>query len=470
MSSLDDAVTSDEPSSHDTIGHGGTEVDTPSRSFILRVSSGPDVDKWIEVGPGGAGRAFIGQSALADLSLSDNRVSRRHLALQVADGLLLMEDLGSTNGTFVNGLRIRSALLNGGESVRMGETTLAVEISGARTAARPSRASRFGRIIGDSLAMRRVYPLLEKLAASNVPMVIEGETGTGKELVAESIHETGPRADAPFVVFDCTTVPPNLLESALFGHERGSFTGAVSSRQGVFEQAHRGTLFLDEIGDLEFSLQAKLLRALERREVQRVGGSTWTKVDVRIVAATRRDLEKMIQARTFRDDLFYRLAVARVELPALRDREGDVEILARYFWQQLGGTSDTFPSHALPGLLGYNWPGNVRELFNKVSQLMALGELSYPPSRQSPPAGSLGSNDGGPPSEQFQRAQDVIQAVIDKEVPFPQARNRVMREFERRFLEAILARHGGNVSKASRASGIQRRFFYVLRARQVDEG
>jgi two-component system, NtrC family, response regulator HydG len=440
----------------------GPEAGPSAQDFSLRVVAGPDVDKTLLVHAGAATRSYLGKSPISDLCLSDLRVSRRHLALEVAGKQLLVEDLGSTNGTFVNGLQVRSAFLNGGETLRLGDTSITVHAHTDGSAPKLPDASRFGRVIGDSVAMRKIYPLLAKLAASSVPMVIEGETGTGKELVAEAIHEAGPRADAPFVVFDCTTVPPNLVESALFGHERGSFTGAVSARQGVFEQAHKGTLFLDEIGDLEIALQAKLLRALERREVQRVGGSTWLKVDVRIVAATRRDLEKMIQAQTFRDDLFYRLAVARVELPSLRSRDGDIEVLAKYFWQQLGGIIDELPPNAMAGFKAYDWPGNVRELYNAVSHTMALGELSHLPSRSSASlvTETLPSTRAEPPSA------DVIQSVIDQEVAFPEARNKVMREFERRFLQAILERHGGNVSKASRASGIQRRFFYVLRARQ----
>ena len=433
----------------------------PSVDFSLR-STGAAPEKALLVHAGAATRFYIGKSPLSDLCLPDVRVSRRHVGLEVVGKQLFVEDLGSTNGTFVNGLQVRAAFLNGGETIRVGDTTIVVQPLGEASPSLP-QASRFGRVIGDSVAMRRIYPLLAKLAASSVPMVIEGETGTGKELVAEAIHEAGPRSDAPFVVFDCTTVPPNLVESALFGHERGSFTGAVTARQGVFEQAHKGTLFLDEIGDLDIALQAKLLRALERREVQRVGGSTWLKVDVRIVAATRRDLEKMIQAQTFRDDLFYRLAVARVELPSLRSRDGDIEVLAKYFWQQLGGIIDELPPNAMAGFKAYDWPGNVRELYNAVSHTMALGELSHLPSRSSASLITEPlpiSTRAGPP------AADVIQSVIDQQVAFPQARSKVMREFERRFLQAILERHGGNVSQASRASGIQRRFFYVLRSRQ----
>jgi two-component system, NtrC family, response regulator HydG len=443
-----------------TQARGSARASGATCEFLLQVTSGREIGKVLRV-PNGTERLFIGKSALSDLRLEDVRVSRRHAALEASGCRLHLTDLGSTNGTFVGGLQVGNAFLTGGESLRVGDTSISVSAVGVTSPLETSTLSRFGRAIGISAAMRRVYPRLAKLAASNVAMIVEGETGTGKEVVAESIHEASARADAPFVVFDCTTVPPNLVESALFGHERGSFTGAVTSRQGVFEQAHRGTLFLDEIGDLELGLQAKLLRALERREVQRVGGSTWIKVDVRIIAATRRDLEKMIQARTFRDDLFYRLAVARVELPPLRQRAGDVDVLARHFWTELGGAPENFPDHASAVFHAYDWPGNVRELYNTVSHMMALGEFAILPASRASVSVAVSKPTATPSS-----APDVIQSVIDAKSPFPQARERVMREFERRFLEAVLERYGGNISRAARESGIQRRFFYVLKGRQ----
>ncbi|MGH7270919.1 MAG: sigma 54-interacting transcriptional regulator, partial [Polyangiaceae bacterium] len=193
----------------------------------------------------------------------------------------------------------------------------------------------FGRMLGRSAEMRRLYPLCARLAQSEVSVVIEGETGTGKEVLAEALHEASLRAAGPFVVFDCAAVAPSLLESALFGHERGAFTGALAQRIGIFEQAHGGTLFIDEIGELDALLQPKLLRAIERGEVQRVGSSRWEKVDVRILAATRRNLDREVHAGRFRDDLFFRLAVVRIELPPLRERHGDVAVLSAHFWGQI---------------------------------------------------------------------------------------------------------------------------------------
>jgi DNA-binding NtrC family response regulator len=306
--------------------------------------------------------------------------------------------------------------------------------------------------------MRRLYPLCKKLAASDVPVVIEGETGTGKEVLAESIHESGTRANGPFVVFDCVAVPANLLEAALFGHERGAFTGAVDSKKGVFEQAAGGTLFIDEIGDLDLPLQAKLLRALERLEVRRVGGDKWIRVDVRVLAATRRDLDREVAAGRFRDDLFFRLAVARIELPPLRRRHGDVSVLATHFWKRLGGPSP-IPAGLLQRFESYAWPGNVRELHNAVARQIALGELSTE-------IGALRSSVPPPPTPAAANATaDVMEEILGRDLPFVQARDKLLDEFQRRYVERVLVQHGGNVTHAAEASGIARRYFQTIRAR-----
>jgi DNA-binding NtrC family response regulator len=289
-------------------------------------------------------------------------------------------------------------------------------------------------------------------------VVIEGETGTGKEALAESIHEMGPRAQGPFVVFDCTAVPPSLVEAELFGHERGAFTGATSARKGVFEQAHGGTLLIDEVGDLDLSLQPKLLRAIERFEVRRIGGDKWMRVDVRVLAATRRDLDREVQAGRFRDDLFHRLAVARIELPALRSRIGDVAVLATHFWQEMGGDARAIPRDLMQKWEDYDWPGNVRELKNTIARQLALGDLAdVRPERASlPPA---------PPPATGAPAQDAIDRFVDMGLPYPQARDRILDEFEQRFVARVLAMHGGDVARAAAASGIGRRYFQKLKAR-----
>jgi two-component system, NtrC family, response regulator HydG len=426
-----------------------------SPTFSLTVVDGADRGKAIFVAPGQALRVLAGQSPACDLRLTDRMVSRRHAAFELSGARLRVTDLESTNGTFVQGVGVLDAFLQGGEVVSLGSTAIRVDRVASAARAPLPLADRFGKLIGESPEMRALYPLCERLAASSVPSILEGETGTGKEVLAESLHEMGPRASGPFVVFDCTAVPPNLVESALFGHERGSFTGATEARRGVFEEAHGGTLLLDEIGDLDLPLQAKLLRAIERSEVQRVGGNRWIKVDVRVLSATRRDLDREIQAGRFRDDLFYRLAVTRIELPPLRKRAGDALVLARHFWARIAPRGAPFPVDFAQRIESYAWPGNVRELANSVARRVAIGEEA-PIHSVRPPS------DGAPTSA---RGGDAIEAVLAQDLPLPRARERVVEEFERRYVQRVLAAHNGNVSVAAAASGIARRYFQILRAR-----
>ena len=438
---------------------------TSGASFALVVADGPDRGKSFVVAPGQPSRVLAGASPACELRLTDRQVSRRHVAFELTGARLRVTDLGSTNGTFVQGVAMLDAYLGGGELVYIGQTTLRVDLVAAIEKVQLSAATRFGRLVGASAEMRKLYPLCERIAASNVPVIIEGETGTGKEVLAESLHEKGPRAGGPFVVFDCTAVPPNLVESALFGHERGAFTGATETRKGVFEEGIGGTILLDELGDLELALQAKLLRVLERSEVQRVGSNRWIRVDTRVLAATRRDLDHEIQAGRFRDDLYFRLAVARIELPPLRRRAGDVTVLAQHFWKQLAPKGIPFPATFAQRLEDYAWPGNVRELHNAVARRVALGDLaSIETARASAADSPLIAADSAPSSVQS-RGRDLIEEVLGLDLPLPRARQRVIDEFERRYMQRVLAEHGGNVGNAAAASGIARRYFQLLRAR-----
>ncbi|MBI5535197.1 MAG: sigma 54-dependent Fis family transcriptional regulator [Deltaproteobacteria bacterium] len=424
-------------------------------SFAVHVTAGPDQGKRFPIEPSAPVRVLLGSGPACEIRLTDRLVSRRHAALEHDGFGLRLTDLRSTNGTMINGVRIVEALLRGGETVCVGGTTLWVERVERDKEPSVPNASRFGRVLGGSLAMRRLYPLCERLATSDVPVLIEGETGTGKELLAESLHEASPRASLPFVVFDCSAISPSLIESHLFGHERGAFTGATSMRRGVFELADRGTLFIDEIGDLDLALQARLLRATERGEVCRVGGEKWIRVDVRIIAATRRDLDREVQAGRFRDDLFFRLAVARIELPPLRQRHGDIGLLARHFWQRLGVTARPIPYELFEKFDDLPWPGNVRELYNAVARRAALGELAQTPEPE--PAENLSDPDSPP--------DPFLQSVLAQELPFPAARQSVLNEFERRYVARVLDKHDGDAGKAAAASGIARRYFNLIRAR-----
>jgi len=427
----------------------------PSTSYSLTVLEGPDAGLRVALDGLAGGPVLVGKGPACVVRLSDAEVSRRHVSLESGERGLRMADLGSTNGTFVDGVEILEALLHGGERVRIGATVL--QIDARPSLPQPGRErteSSFGGLLGASAVMRRLYPLCRKLAMSMVPVVIEGETGTGKEVLAEALHEQGPRSAGPFIVFDCTAVPPNLVEAELFGHERGAFTGALATRKGVFELAEGGTLLIDEIGDLDLALQPKLLRAIERCEVRRVGSAQSIRVDVRLLAATRRDLDREVQSGRFRDDLFHRFTVARIELPPLRKRTGDVERLAAHFFRTLDPSAPAPSSTLLSKWRDYGWPGNVRELRNAVARQLALGELAH--------------QDATVPEDDETRTieHDIVKDVLALDLPLSLARQRVIDEFERRYVARVLDRHGGNVVQAARASGIARRYLQKLKARQ----
>jgi two-component system, NtrC family, response regulator HydG len=427
------------------------------RNFCLTITAGADSKGILVVAASHPGRVFVGRSSACDLVLRDRGVSRRHLALEVDGPWLRLYDLESTTGTRVNGVWVKEARLTGGEVIQIGDTHLSVEAGNGEGAPEGLDGAGFGRLRGVSREMRRLYPLCARLAASTVSVLIEGETGTGKEVLAEALHEQGPRASAAFVVFDCTAVPSQLIEAELFGHERGAFTGAMTSRRGLLEEADGGTLFIDEVGDLDLALQPKLLRALERREFRRVGGNRQISVDVRILAATRRDLEHEVQVGRFRDDLFHRIAVARIELPPLRRRRGDVVPLARSFAREMGG-DEPLPYELLMRWEDAPWPGNVRELRNAVARWLAVGDVrSGEPPPDPTPRRAIGSSG------------DVIEEVLASDEALPIGRQRVVAEYERRYIERLLERHGGDVKQAIEVSGLARRQFYRLKARHRDE-
>jgi len=293
--------------------------------------------------------------------------------------------------------------------------------------------------------MRTVFAMLERAAQSDATVLIEGETGTGKEATAEALHTTGSRKKGPFVVVDCGAIPPQLLESELFGHEKGAFTGAVTARLGAFESAHGGTIFLDEVGELPIDLQPKLLRALERREIKRIGNARHQSVDVRVVAATNRNLRAEVNARRFRSDLYYRLAVLELRLPSLHERPDDVPLLVEHILAQLGaagapGAEVLRDPRLLADLSRHPWPGNVRELRNYVERCLAL--------REEPP---LPPVDGAEPAP-----------AAPVEGDLRAARESWQRDFEKRYLQDLLAKHGNNVSAAARAAGVDRKYFYRL--------
>jgi len=421
-------------------------------SLVLELIAGPDAGRRVALGDIENARALIGQSAACEIRLTDREVSRRHAALDLGGTRLRITDLGSTNGTLVDDVSIVDAYLDEGSVVRLGSTAFRVASTGGCASPMDggllAEATHFGPVVGASPQMRRLYPLCQRLASSSVPVIIEGETGTGKEVLAEALHAASPRARGPFVVFDCTAVPASLVESELFGHERGAFTGAGAARKGLLEQAEGGTLFIDEIGELDIALQPKLLRAVERREMRRLGGDRTIRVDARILVATRRDLDREVQAGRFRDDLFHRLAVTRIELPPLRARKGDVVLLARHLCRDLGADPGALPPTLLARWEDSPWPGNVRELRNAVARWVALGDSVE-----------------AAPCEAESASCDFVDEVMALGLPLTQSRQRMVDAFERRYVERMLTANGGHVGRAAAASGVGRRYFQMLLAR-----
>ncbi len=382
-------------------------------------------------------RVVIGSHDSADLVLADKTVSRFHCELALRGDRIEVRDLGSRNGTRVDGVLVLHAVLHAGAVITVGGTRLLFEIEAPGQLHVPlADGDRFGGLVGGSLVMRAAFARLARAAASDATVLLEGETGTGKEAAAEAIHAASERRSGPFVVVDCGAIPPNLLESELFGHEKGAFTGAVTAHVGSFVAAHGGTLFLDEIGELELGLQPKLLRALESREVKPVGRTAHTPVDVRIIAATNRELRAEVNTHRFRSDLYYRLAVITVRLPPLRERAEDLAMLVEHILAASGSAARPEAAMVrrpefLAQLAGHPWPGNVRELRNHVERCLAL------------------------------RAIEPLVAAVPAPTPANDLRD-AREGWERRYLEELLARHGNNVSAAARSANIDRKYLYKL--------
>jgi transcriptional regulator with GAF, ATPase, and Fis domain len=386
----------------------------------------------------------VGSDPGCDVALADPTVSRRQCEIVVGDAGLRLRDLGSTNGTFVDGLRVGEAYLQPGVTITVGETELRFSADEEQRFPLSPR-HRFGGLLGQSRSMRAVFAVLERAAPTTVTVLVEGESGTGKELVARELHLASPRRDGALVTVDGGAIPANLVESELFGHERGAFTGAHAARAGAFEEADGGTLFLDEIGEVPLEIQAKLLRALEAREVKRVGAARPVPVDVRIVAATNRNLDEEVRAGRFRADLFFRLAVCRVCVPPLRQRPEDVELLARHFVERAAPGRDTdavLAPSLLAALRRYDWPGNARELRNVVERLVLFPGMSA--------AEALGTGAAAPDAPRRAPA----------ELPYHEARQRVLDDFERDYVATLLERAGGVVTHAAAQAGLPRQTFH----------
>jgi transcriptional regulator with GAF, ATPase, and Fis domain len=389
----------------------------------------------------------IGSHASNDIVLRDPMVSRFHCRLVREDGLWRLRDSGSMNGTRLDGVRVRDADIVQEGALQIGESIVRIRAGAPEKEDLVPMMPSFGALVGTSLPMRRLFALLDKIAQSDINVLIEGESGTGKELVATEIMQRSARADKPFVVVDCGAISPNLVESELFGHVRGAFTGADRDRMGAFESADGGTVFLDEIGELPLELQPKLLRALEAREIRRVGETKARRVNVRVIGATNRDLEREVNKGRFREDLYFRLAVISSRVPPLRERLDDLLILTRTFLQQLGVPEEErlFPTQVLAEMSKHDWPGNVRELRNYIERSVVLQSAS-PTLRRPNGSSSVHAPANG----------------IDLSVPFRIAKDAVIDSFERSYLSQLLEAATNNMSKAARMAGMDRMYLHRL--------
>ena len=450
-------------------GPRGTQM-MPARREIRRVEKlqlsvidSPDEAK--------RGRSFvfaldevrIGANPELDVSVNDRAVSREHLAIRNSDEGFVLTDLGSTNGTYIGDIRVDRVCVRDAVNFRIGKTTIRLQPLGEVEEKEMSSADRFGRMIGHAPTMREMFAVLEKVAQSDLTVLIEGETGTGKELAAEGLHEESNRP-GPFVTLNCGAIPRELIESELMGHVKGAFTGAVSDRPGAFASAHGGTLFLDEVGELPLDMQAKLLRVLERREVKAVGSDQSVPVDVRVVAATNRNLARESEAGAHRQDVYFRLAVVVVRIPPLRTRLDDIPMLVEHIQAELNrrrvaaGQSAHAPlgDQALGMLRRYDFPGNVRELRNIVERWVVLGPSSTPGN----PAIRSGVTNASSAQAQAMGGDQIDDALL--KVPYHEAKEAWLERFEVAYVKAALEAAGGNVSQAARDAAVDRRHLQRL--------
>ncbi len=448
------------------------------RKGKLVVVAGADQGSELEISKP---RVTGGRSIISDLVLQDKAVSGTHFEVAARDDGYRLRDLNSRNGLFCGDLRVREVYLRPGTIFRIGHTQIQFQPMQDVVEIELSKKDRFDAIIGGSPAMREIFAQLEKVSPSDLTVMITGETGTGKEMVARAIHNKSSRAKKPFVVLDCGSIPRDLIESTLFGHEKGSFTGAIGQHVGCFEQANGGTIFLDEIGELDISLQPKLLRVLEQREIKRVGGDKTVKVDVRVLAATNRDLRQEVNAAHFREDLYFRLSVVAIELPPMRERREDVPGLANHFLREVAsrrGLTMSFSQDAMTAMISHAWPGNVREMRNVVERAAALSDgpvitradLVFGREMGPSPIAQHDLIQAG--AQAAQRAAALMAGVEPAPLPsgpaifdpallkrgygFKQAKQTVVDAFEAAYLQALLGRNDGNITRSAQEAGLTR--------------
>jgi DNA-binding NtrC family response regulator len=412
----------------------------------LVVVEGPDMGRAIRIGDG---EKIVGTASECDLVLTDDRVSSRHFAIRLAGSGCRVRDLGSTNGTLYEGSRVSEADVPIAATLKVGHTFVRVQPVARSLDVVASQSRRFGELVAESLAMREVFAVLELAARSDVTVLLEGETGVGKELAARAIHAESERRRGPFVAIDCSALPENLVESELFGHVKGAFTGATSARKGAFARAASGTLFLDELATVPLSVQARLLRAIEERRVRPVGADEEIAVDVRIVGGSRDGLAARSAEGVFRPDLYYRLSVLHVTIPPLRKRREDIGPIASEILR-VRGFEDASVGPGLERLFAYDWPGNVRELRNAIDRAIALRPSARSFAELSIAVGAT---------------ESASELAIRTDLPFADAKKAVLDVFEKAYLRDLLARAEGNVSEAARIAGIDRKHFRTLAKR-----
>jgi transcriptional regulator with PAS, ATPase and Fis domain len=435
----------------DLIGEPSTGLKLRIKGAKLRVASGPDqgLEKWLP-----SHGLTVGKSTSCNFLLTDQAVSAEHFRIIPTGKGFHLQDLSSRNGTWLHGARLGEVYLSADTSIEIGYSRLCFELTSGHQEYAISNQTSFGSMVGQSLAMRQAFSLLERAATSDATVLIEGESGTGKDLAAESVHNLSARRAGPFVPVDCGALNAEMVESQLFGHRAGAFTGAVSDRIGAFEAAEGGTLFLDEIGELSPALQPKLLRVLEHRQVRRLGETAFRPVNVRFIAATNRDLESEVSRGRFREDLFFRLSVLRVHLLPLRNREEDIAPLASMFIQKLrpnANPKEILTDDVLRMLNSHSWPGNNRELRNVIERLLVFPEW---------PEKAIDPTDD-------RRNEGCIRVPFS--LPFSEAKDLVNDQFEQEYLDKLLIECGGVVVEALKKGNIPRQTFYrLLRAHRLD--
>lgn len=416
-----------------------------SQEFSLVLLTGPQAGQVFAIGQS----LRIGKAPDNDVVLDHPTVSRNHLTVRRSGDVFTVQDQGSTNGTFIDGAQIKEGFLRAGALLEVGDVQLRFQPMLKSLEVNPLANDRLGDLVGKSLPMRQIFALIQRIAPTESTLLLIGETGSGKGAASRTIHKLSSRATGPFVVFDCASVSENLIESELFGHEKGAFTGAVAQRVGCLERADGGTLFLDEIDDLPLDLQPKLLRALEDREFRRLGQSgSAHKFETRVIAASKKDLWAETQAGRFREDLYFRLSVFTLTLPTLRDRKEDIPLLVDAMangplWNRLSDKQhEQFTAHT--------WPGNVRELRNAVERLKHVADIPELASE------NFLREYSGPDRHEGETLP------VNYAGPFKDMKDDLIRAYEREYLTRLLSKTRGNIAKAARDAGLDRKHLYSL--------